>query len=405
MKRTSRSEFSEKTRKIIAGRAGYRCSFPGCGRVTIGPGVKSDQIESTGVAAHIFPASPRGPRNVSGLCESERNSPENGIWLCAEHGRLVDPNDGEKYPAVLLQNYKALHESNIAREKGGVFSRLGWFQELTLHESPIFPKKIKLRFGKVTLLIGGNFAGKTALSEWLASIGDPSILSFWMRPDSPIRLDVEVVYFNPAQQSARLQIGTDGSVTYFSQQKEFPFQPSPLRFVMVREPGRLLRNVNVSELDDIQLICSELNVDALTVRSLFPYVDKLGSGSVRNLRIEKGEEKLEVKADLEGTRAGLSYRALSHSGQTRILVELAITMARFSAEHIPALLLLEGLWRFDSSWFQRYCDYLSEANRLFQTVIILPEERYDISRLRWSGWVTARLESTHDGKVINQDSF
>jgi hypothetical protein len=306
---------------------------------------------------------------------------------------------------VLLQNYKALHEANIARAIGGIYPQMGWFQELIVHESPIFRPKSRLRFGKVTLLVGGNFTGKTALCEWLAGVGDPCILSFWMRPDAKIRLNMEVVYFNPAEQSARLETEPDGLVRHFSQEKEFPFQPSPLRFVVVREPGRLLRRVKVADLDDLQLICSELNVDALTVRNLFPYVDRFGSGSVRNLRLVEGEERLEVKANLEGTKAGLPYRVLSHSEQTRILVELAIAMSRLSAEYVPTMLVIEGLWRLDTSWFQRYSDYLSEANRLFQTIIVLPEQRYDITRLRWSGWVIARLKKATGGTIIDQDSF
>src|SRR5438046_8944063 len=86
-RRIMRSEFSARTKRIIAGRAGYECSFPGCGRVTIGPGAKSDQIESTGVAAHIFPASPAGPRKVGTLDPANRKSPENGIWLCVAKER------------------------------------------------------------------------------------------------------------------------------------------------------------------------------------------------------------------------------------------------------------------------------------------------------------------------------
>lgn len=401
-----RADFSKKTKGTIAGRAGYKCSFPGCGRTTIGPGAKSDQVESTGVAAHIFPASPSGPRKVKGLSPAERKSPENGIWLCAEHARLIDPNNGEKYPGVLLQTYKALHEANIAREKGGIYSPIGWFQELVIEKSPIFLQATMLRFGKVTLVIGDNCTGKTALCEWLVGIGDPSVLSFWITPQRHIQLDIELEYFNPTKQSARLEVRADGLVKHRVsrnlQQDEFPFQPAPLRFIIVREPGRLLRGLNSSELDDLELICSELNVDALTVRNLFPYVDKFGSGSVRNIRTKEEDSVLQVVADLEGTKPGLSYRCLSHSEQTLVLVELAIVMARFSAEYVPTMLVVEGLWRFDKTRVQRFSDYLSQANHSFQTVIVLPEE-WDISSLRWAGWVIAHLERTNKGTIIDQE--
>ena len=235
-------------------------------------------------------------------------------------------------------------------------------------------------------------------------MGDPSLLSLWTAPKSAIQLDIEVVYSNPAEQRARLEIGADGRTRHYFMREEFPFHPSPPRFVTVREPGRLLRGVEVSELDDVQLLCSELNVDPLTVRNLFPYVDKFGSGSVRNLRVEEVDGALRVAADLEGTKPGLSYRVLSHSEQTRILTELAIVMARFSAEHVPTMLLVEGLWRFDKTWIQRFFDYLSDANRSFQTVIVLPG-KWNIAALPWAGWVVARLKRTNDGSVIDQDLF
>ncbi|MEY2428489.1 MAG: hypothetical protein QOJ40_1374 [Verrucomicrobiota bacterium] len=404
MNELSRSEFPPEIKRIIAGRAGYRCSFPKCGRVTIGPGAKSNQTESAGVAAHIFPASSGGPRNASGLTESQRKAPENGIWLCSTHARLVDENDGEKYPPVILQSYKALHEANIAREQGGVYSPAGWFHELTVHESPVFKPKTKLRFGKVTLVVGENSSGKTILCDWLACINEPSILAFRTQPKTRLRLNLELAYSNPVEQSARLEIGDDGEVKHFLQGKEFPFHPSPLRFVFVREPYR--SELNATKPDDFQLICSQLNVDPVTVRNLFRHVNKFGSGSINDLRTEDRQGTSRVIADFgANSLPGLSYAEISHSQQTRILIELAITVARISGEHVPTMLTLEGFWRLDESWFNFYCEYLSEANRLFQTIIVLPEVRSNVSRLRWSGWVVARLKRNGNGTVINQESL
>jgi hypothetical protein len=52
-----REEFSDDTKRIIAQRAGYRCSFPNCDRVTIGPGKAFDDVILVGEAAHIYSAS------------------------------------------------------------------------------------------------------------------------------------------------------------------------------------------------------------------------------------------------------------------------------------------------------------------------------------------------------------
>src|ERR1035438_105353 len=96
----------------IASRAGYRCSFLGCDESTIGPGAGAEDIERKGVAAHIFSAStgPRGPRGTGGLTAEQRSKASNGIWLCEDHGKIVDTDKGKNYPAPVLQAWKALQE-------------------------------------------------------------------------------------------------------------------------------------------------------------------------------------------------------------------------------------------------------------------------------------------------------
>ena len=67
----ARTDFSQKTKVIIAARSGYRCSIPDCNRATIGPGAFPDETSSIGVASHIFAASPGGPRGKRGLYDAE----------------------------------------------------------------------------------------------------------------------------------------------------------------------------------------------------------------------------------------------------------------------------------------------------------------------------------------------
>ncbi len=93
---SKRLDFSDRTKRIIAARAGYRCSFPGCRKPTVGPGGRPEEFISTGVAAHIFSAAPGGPRGQGGLTTQDLVRPENGIWLCENHARLVDANRGSQ---------------------------------------------------------------------------------------------------------------------------------------------------------------------------------------------------------------------------------------------------------------------------------------------------------------------
>ena len=57
-----RDDFSAKTKKLIAERAGFLCSRPSCRALTIGPQDKPEGSANAGVAAHISSAFPGGPR-------------------------------------------------------------------------------------------------------------------------------------------------------------------------------------------------------------------------------------------------------------------------------------------------------------------------------------------------------
>jgi len=74
-----RIEFTSAAKEIIARRAGYRCSFPECDKSTVASGAKPNEVANTGVAAHIYSASEKGPRGQINLTADELKNPDNGI--------------------------------------------------------------------------------------------------------------------------------------------------------------------------------------------------------------------------------------------------------------------------------------------------------------------------------------
>ena len=113
---SNRDDFSEATKRYLALRAGYRCSFSGCFQLCAGPSDASPAAVSTiGVAAHICAAAPGGPRYLSDLSAAERSDITNGIWLCANHARLIDA-DTVRYTADVLGQMKREHEAAVATE-------------------------------------------------------------------------------------------------------------------------------------------------------------------------------------------------------------------------------------------------------------------------------------------------
>lgn len=106
----NRDDFPAKIKTALAHRAGYVCSFPGCGRHTSGPSDESESAYSSiGIAAHISAAAPGGPRYDSEMSSDERKNINNAIWLCSNHSIKID-RDYVQYTKEILIDMKRVHE-------------------------------------------------------------------------------------------------------------------------------------------------------------------------------------------------------------------------------------------------------------------------------------------------------
>ena len=109
-----RDDFSKATVDLLAKRAGYLCSNPECGILTVGAAVTADKSMIVGVAAHITAAAPGGPRYDPTLTPEERRHHSNGIWLCEIHGKAVD-SDADHFTVEMLRKWKHTAEENSLR--------------------------------------------------------------------------------------------------------------------------------------------------------------------------------------------------------------------------------------------------------------------------------------------------
>ena len=107
--RSSRDDFSAKTVRQLRDMAGNVCSMPECHVHTHGSKAKRDGSFSVGVACHIKAAAPGGPRYDPDQSSEQRKHPDNGIWMCQTHSRLVDADDSP-YPVEVLEAWKHLAE-------------------------------------------------------------------------------------------------------------------------------------------------------------------------------------------------------------------------------------------------------------------------------------------------------
>lgn len=110
----NRDEFTPSTKRKLAERVAWRCSYPGCRTNTVGPH-SHDETKSinNGIAAHIHGAAPQAPRYMSNMTTQDRRHISNGIWMCRDHGNLIDA-DFEEYSPDTLRAWKKAAERRAA---------------------------------------------------------------------------------------------------------------------------------------------------------------------------------------------------------------------------------------------------------------------------------------------------
>ena len=372
----ARESFLMPVKLKLAQRAAYRCAFPGCNRLTIGPGEKPDEIENTGKAAHIYAASEYGPRGQGILTPDQLRAITNGIWMCGHHADLIDKNTGRRFPVAVLKSWKALHEYRIAYEHSGRSTAFGFVRSMTLQASPRF-KQSTIEFGKTTFLVGANESGKTALLEWLSVLDSPRRLWRWMKPHP---LHYTIVFDAPGEHTLEVETGNN-SVRFTLDGQHVAFNHHRIAIAALTKR----RDHNAE--DDLANLMSLLHLDAIAVRSLATLV-KSERMYLRAARFEReadddGDTHEVLRCTLQNG-AEMPFSSLSGDEQGRVILEFAIAHMASVASVAPALLIVErpnlGI---DEVGFAIYLDYFASSDCRFQTVVTQFSVTDDIKTLGW----------------------
>ena len=402
----------------IASRAGYRCSFPGCDESTIGPGAGAEDIEKKGVAAHIFSAStgPRGPRGTGGLTAEERGNASNGIWLCQDHSRIVDTDKGRNYSAPVLQAWKALQEMRIAREVQKVpIGQGGWVEKIIIEDNPLFEKGAAMVLGKVTLLVGDNGLGKSAVCEWISSCA-AGVADLWRwsgpREDRKVKMRIAMlmpdrIEFSMCFNNYQLRSEYDGKrvfdvshalqVFYVVDDLERKAFEDDLEYL-----GRVWRIHPYQVFGIIDQICSS-KYGRITKAEFRPEVideedePEIIPEDIREARHDRPPLVLWVQ--FAWHKGPICFRGLSGSEEGQLFVSGAMILAELASLYRGALLVLDLGTNFDDSLLSDYAGRLQNNDFRFQTILISPSVR---PKVNWTGWSIARLVGCRPNVRIDQ---
>ena len=399
---SKRIEFKKSTKWKIAARSGYRCAFLNCDRVTVGPGATADEPSITGEAAHIWSAAEGGPRGQGGLSESNLSGTQNGIWLCRMHAKIVDEKRGANFPAALLMSYRDLHEARIAREQQGIARRMAWLDRITVASSAVFEPLAQMTLAKVTLVIGGNASGRTALCEWISAFERPEFLERWRTRSrfSPLRIDLKL--FDPAEQSIGLGIDAERGIYFEVNHVGVAYNPFPFRPIWLRDDW----SITMPDNDD-DWIASSLGIDSYVVGNVLKEVREDSSAFTKNPRIEVDDEGHRRIHARNIDAIDLLLRNFSTGERGRLLVDVAIALARTSARFVPTILLLDGfITSFDSEHLQTVAARLASAENQFQSVLFRVAHRdEDALRLLSPAWQMVHLRGRETNVKIEVEGF
>jgi energy-coupling factor transporter ATP-binding protein EcfA2 len=363
MSRDAEANFSGATKDLLASRAGYRCSFPICGRSTIGPGAGLEEFASIGVGAHVYSAAPGGPRGSGGLTNKQLSHVSNGIWLCQDHAKVIDTNRGNGFPAVTLLSYKGFHEARVMRDMTGMPASYHWIERIVVQNSPIKITGQRWVLGKVNLLIGGNTLGKTALCEWLAGQVDRASLRRW-RP-GPLRY--QIAFFDPTHHELGVELAAD-TVTYTLDSRTVPMNPLPVRVSWAVQPEFS------SDADHVAVVAQALQEGRTEVLALLDYARGLPNRLIFDIElVEDGhEQRLHVRPSADDP--SLPLNLIGGGAAALLLIDLAVIRATVLGEYSPTLLIVDEVFSaLDPQNKERALRRVSDANLPFQTIVTLPQ--------------------------------
>jgi ABC-type cobalamin/Fe3+-siderophores transport system ATPase subunit len=324
-----RADFSAATRKILAARAGYQCSVLNCGRLTVGPGPGPAQVVDSGMAAHIYSASPGGPRGTGGLSATELREPENGIWCCYSHGKAIDSAAGNAYSAAQLKAWKRLHEARKNAEMTGApHDRFGLVESISVNSAPVLAGR-KFELGMRNIITGPNESGKSTLTRLLASPAYPDHVAEMSRDRN---VDIEVRWFDPYIHDLATA-GRSGHVSHILDSLPVPYVARPYKTILINRtwPSTLESLVRLSQMFDLGRSAMEATLNLLPESS-----ELVKEVHVRDTHVDWVLEK-------DGRIIRDGVHRISQGEESLILLELAGIHASHHARVEPTLLLVDDL--------------------------------------------------------------
>lgn len=368
------NKFKVDVKRQLAQRAGYMCSL--CGKLTVGPSEEGDEkVNLTGEAAHISSAK-KGGKRYRTMKSTKRRDITNGIWLCSSHHDLVDGDECE-YTIDFLETVKTNHEARVKLMNSGLRLDKGLIVQVKIENMGKFKTKTEIDFGNSTLIFGDNATGKTLICDTLCSISDVAYVKKWALRKRDSSSNYTVSYYDSTVSKFRINYSSNNDIAYIFNEEEVPTFISPYHcfnieddFFEVREKTHriTLQLANYFKIEENQFI------------TLVNFTNKFEKQFINEIYFNENNE-LQVKVSLN--RHTLKFEALSSGEKYRVILELALRLAKYYSRYKPTLFILDyhAIASIDSSGINNLLDYIVNDKPKFQFIFTshMPYDHYKVS--------------------------
>lgn len=391
-----RHDFSQKTKELIAKKAGYICSFPKCSQLTTGP--SDDRMSGAsqiGVAAHITAASVGGPRYDPALTPEERSSEKNGVWLCQNHGKLIDDNQ-RKFSVDDIKRWKYQHEEWIFAHLCNVGSELkDGISRVSIKGVGIFEERVDIKLGRYNVVYGKNSAGATTLCQAIAAFSGRANYNlfadrfkFCRGSEGDAMVEAVVSHDNKAttvklsQQkllvrrashlppAQRIRVEIDGNIA--------PSWPQSLFKVINLNENIFdaLMNSDRSLPHAISALSGQLNLDEQIIWDMLH--EEIFMTSPFSFKIKRTGIKTVIFRVPDGRNIYLPFRLLSNSEQALAITDILFKILRTDNRTPPWLVVFDSDFTRifnNSSPDQVFTRITANSDLQFQAIFIVPREK------------------------------
>jgi hypothetical protein len=325
------------------------------------------------MAAHIYAASPSGPRGTGGLSAAERSEPENGIWCCYTHGKAIDSNSGTGFSAIQLKAWKRLHE---ARKNAEVFGfpqdNLGIVESISVNSAPVSAltgKKFEL--GMRNIITGGNGAGKTILARLISSVAHPNHVADLSRHRD---VDIGIHWFDPLTHDVATT-GRSGQVSHILDGRQVPYVARPYKTIFL--------DADSYDVFDLPTLSQVFDLSSSAMAGTISMLAE-SSEVVKSVNFEGASIEWLINDGVQ-TRKVDSNRWAGSYFEKLILFEIAGFHARFHASVEPTILLIdEPLGRFSRNARFSLLDRLQMSAEHAQVAVLTIPDRVREMPAEWA---------------------